>query len=63
MRDREVVLAVARLSSDVNKKTNGGTTPLQYAVNRDNTAAVLALSSIPAVDWTSQGKTALDWAR
>ena len=66
MQDREVVLAVARLTSDVNKKGRDGDTPLQLAVDRDNTAAVAALASVPNVDWsamTKLGETALDWAR
>ena len=57
---------MARLTRDVNKKDNSGWTPLQWAVNNDNTAAVTALASVSAVDWTfrsDQLVTALDWAR
>ena len=62
MEDREVVLAVARLTSDVNKKGRGGDTPLQRAVSTKNRAAVATLASVPQAR-TDQGETALDWAR
>ena len=62
MQDREVVLAVARLTSDVNKKDSNGDTPLQLAANKDNTAAMAALASVPQAR-TNQGETTLDWAR
>ena len=57
---------MAALAIDVNKKDNGGWTPLNVAIDNNSKSALAALMEIPAVDWTvktKDGQSVLDFAR